>query len=235
MTPLLMHDKVAQPMSANLYEVLGAHKGDDFDTLRMRYRRLSRLYHPDTSFQSNAKEKFERINNAYTILSDPGKRELYDEFGQLPMNDTQLIKEAEGTLLRMLDELFNAVATAEDTAFEQFNVIKALQERCTAEISTLKLMMQKEKALCRKLDKIVTRLTRRGGDNVIALMTQGRIAASKQEQFKFATAQLVWDRVNKVLTSYEYQLPPKPTQPPRQAFEHDPWLEALARMGTGRR
>jgi curved DNA-binding protein CbpA len=222
-------------MSADLYEVLGARKGDDFDTLRMRYRRLSRVYHPDTSFQQNAKDKFERINNAYAILSDPGKRELYDEFGELPMNDAQLIKEADGLLLKMLDELFNAVATAEDTAFEQFNVIKALQERCNVEISTLKLMAQKEKALCRKLDKLVARITRRGGDNVIALMTQGRIAASKQEQFKFATALLVLDRVNKVLTSYEYKLPPKPTQP-RQGFQSDgPFTEALARLGTGRR
>lgn len=64
------------------YEVLGVSKSADENTLKKAYRKLAKRYHPDTNAgDAGAAEKFKEITEAYTVLSDPEKRKLYDQFG----------------------------------------------------------------------------------------------------------------------------------------------------------
>jgi molecular chaperone DnaJ len=63
------------------YEVLGLHKGASIDEVKAAYKRLAKKYHPDVSKEPNAEEKFKEILEAYSVLSDPQKKENYDRFG----------------------------------------------------------------------------------------------------------------------------------------------------------
>ena len=64
------------------YEVLGVAKNADEKTIKKAYRKLAKKYHPDTNAGDPAAEqKFKDVTEAYTILSDPEKRKLYDQFG----------------------------------------------------------------------------------------------------------------------------------------------------------
>ena len=64
------------------YEVLGVSKSADEKEIKRAYRKLAKQYHPDTNAgDSRAEQKFKEITEAYTILSDPEKRKLYDQFG----------------------------------------------------------------------------------------------------------------------------------------------------------
>lgn len=63
------------------YEVLGIARTADGDTIRQAYRRLARELHPDVSTEPEAEERFLELTGAYTILSDPSARSLYDRFG----------------------------------------------------------------------------------------------------------------------------------------------------------
>ena len=64
------------------YEVLGLSKGADESAIKKAYRKLAKKYHPDTnSGDAQAEQKFKEITEAYSILSDPEKRKLYDRFG----------------------------------------------------------------------------------------------------------------------------------------------------------
>ncbi len=63
------------------YEVLGVSKNASVDEIKSAYKRLAKAHHPDVSSDSKAKEKFQEILEAYTILSDPQKRSNYDQFG----------------------------------------------------------------------------------------------------------------------------------------------------------
>ena len=64
------------------YEVLGISKSADEKEIKRAYRKLAKQYHPDTNAgDSRAEQKFKEITEAYTILSDPEKRKLYDQFG----------------------------------------------------------------------------------------------------------------------------------------------------------
>lgn len=50
-------------------------------SLRQAYRQNARKFHPDVNPSEDAKEKFQGINEAYSILSDPEQRQRYDQFG----------------------------------------------------------------------------------------------------------------------------------------------------------
>ena len=64
------------------YEVLGVQKGASADEIKKAYRSLARKYHPDLHpDDKDCAEKFKEVNEAYEVLSDPSKKERYDQFG----------------------------------------------------------------------------------------------------------------------------------------------------------
>lgn len=65
------------------YEVLGVKRDAGIDDIKIVYRRLAKQYHPDMNpgNRKEAEEKFKELSEAYEILSDPRKRQVYDQYG----------------------------------------------------------------------------------------------------------------------------------------------------------
>ena len=69
-------------MSQDHYATLGLKKGASDDQIAKAYRELARKYHPDLNQDDNAaKQKFQQVQQAFDVLNDPKKREMYDRFG----------------------------------------------------------------------------------------------------------------------------------------------------------
>ena len=64
------------------YETLGVARGASEDDIRKAYRKLARKYHPDLNpGDKSAEDRFKNVQEAYDILSEPKKRQMYDQVG----------------------------------------------------------------------------------------------------------------------------------------------------------
>ncbi|XP_046388756.1 dnaJ protein homolog 1 [Ischnura elegans] len=69
-------------MGRDYYKTLGIAKGATDDEIKKAYRKLALKYHPDKNKSPGAEEKFKEVAEAYEVLSDKKKRDVYDKFGE---------------------------------------------------------------------------------------------------------------------------------------------------------
>ena len=73
---------MATTTKQDYYDLLGVARKAPVKDIRAAYRKLARKYHPDLNpGDKSAEEKFKQIQEAYEVLSDTKKRQLYDQFG----------------------------------------------------------------------------------------------------------------------------------------------------------
>src|SRR3989442_9511225 len=64
------------------YELLGVARKASAKDIRASFRKLARKYHPDLNpGDKSAEEKFKQLQEAYDVLSDSKKRQMYDQYG----------------------------------------------------------------------------------------------------------------------------------------------------------
>lgn len=69
-------------MGKDYYKTLGICKGSTEEDIKKAYRKQALKWHPDKNKSAAAEEKFKEIAEAYEVLSDAKKREVYDQYGE---------------------------------------------------------------------------------------------------------------------------------------------------------
>lgn len=69
-------------MGKDYYKILGIGKAAADDEIKKAYRKLALKFHPDKNKEPGAEEKFKEIAEAYEVLSDKKKRDVYDKYGE---------------------------------------------------------------------------------------------------------------------------------------------------------
>lgn len=76
-------------MAEDYYKLLGVARNATEAEIKAAYRKHALKYHPDRNpGNKEAEEKFKQINGAYQVLSDPQKRQIYDQFGEAGVSGT---------------------------------------------------------------------------------------------------------------------------------------------------
>jgi DnaJ family protein A protein 2 len=76
------------PKDNKYYDLLGVTRDAGENDIKKQYRKLAMQYHPDKNpGNPEAADKFKEISHAYEILSDPQKREIYNQYGEEGLND----------------------------------------------------------------------------------------------------------------------------------------------------
>ncbi|MDI6777357.1 MAG: DnaJ domain-containing protein [Syntrophales bacterium] len=71
------------------YEILNVHRGNSLEEIKKAYRQLALKYHPDRNpGNREAEEQFKEAAEAYEVLSNPEKRQIYDRFGHEGLRST---------------------------------------------------------------------------------------------------------------------------------------------------
>lgn len=69
-------------MARDYYDILGVDRNADEKEIKRAFHRRAKQYHPDVNKNDpNAEARFKEINQAYEVLSDPERRQMYDRFG----------------------------------------------------------------------------------------------------------------------------------------------------------
>jgi molecular chaperone DnaJ len=75
------------PDKRDYYEVLGVSKSSTTEDVKKAYRKLARKHHPDVNpGDGDAEDRFKEVVEAYEVLADPQRREMYDRFGHAAVN-----------------------------------------------------------------------------------------------------------------------------------------------------
>uniref|UniRef100_A0A8C4M749 DnaJ heat shock protein family (Hsp40) member B1 n=1 Tax=Equus asinus TaxID=9793 RepID=A0A8C4M749_EQUAS len=69
-------------MGKDYYQTLGLARGASDEEIKRAYRRQALRYHPDKNKEPGAEERFKEVAEAYDVLSDPRKRDIFDRFGE---------------------------------------------------------------------------------------------------------------------------------------------------------
>jgi molecular chaperone DnaJ len=74
-------------MAQDYYQTLGVERSASAEDVRKAYRRLARKHHPDLNpGDKSAEDTFKKVQEAYDVLSDPKKKEIYDQVGSYSEN-----------------------------------------------------------------------------------------------------------------------------------------------------
>jgi len=91
------------------YEVLEISKSSDSTQIKKAYRKLAMKFHPDRNQgDKEAEEKFKEVNEAYQVLSDSSKREIYDRYGKAGL-EGQGFQRSGGMNMDDLGSMFESV------------------------------------------------------------------------------------------------------------------------------
>lgn len=102
------------PSKRDYYQVLGVDRSADEAGLKKAFRKLALEYHPDRNTEPEAVEKFREAQEAYEVLSDPEKRQIYDQFGHAGLSGRMGAAGAAG--FRNMDDIFEGFSSI----FEDF-------------------------------------------------------------------------------------------------------------------
>ena len=69
-------------MGRDFYSVLGVPRNASCEDIKKAYKRQALLFHPDKNKNPEAEEKFKKISEAYSVLTDPSKRQIFDTYGE---------------------------------------------------------------------------------------------------------------------------------------------------------
>ncbi len=90
------------------YEILEISRNADGNEVKKAYRKMALKYHPDRNpNDKEAEEKFKKINEAYQILSDKEKRQIYDTYGKKGLESSGFgFSDMEGSIFDIFNSVF---------------------------------------------------------------------------------------------------------------------------------
>lgn len=196
-----------------LYTELGVNPGVDDATLKEAFRRRAQATHPD---KGGAPGEFERVKEAYEVLSDPARRKSYDETGQTTAQPS-LEEEAERTLVHIFQQYLESGDTRDP--------LTSMREVLKDSRSTLERGLKQADKTLAKLTKLQKSLRRRtAGPSMLTRALEAKIQSVRADQATSTRGQKAVALMTTMLEDWEC-VDWEEVKPSRAAL--DPHTEAM--------
>ena len=180
----------------NPYIILEVTENCTEEEFNNAYRRLAKKYHPDVGGDS---KKFQEITIAISILRDPRKRKLYDEFGIISDTTENEIEEVVITIIkRMTNEwLLHQLQYKKD-----INISKFFSECCERALKEIESKLKAQRERLKYLNKRISKISAACEKNIVAELISENIQGLKQEIVQLEEAKYVHSLVIKMSNKY---------------------------------
>ena len=97
----MFHNNGRNVDNTKFYNLLGVEKNADTEQIKKAYRKKAMQHHPD---RGGDEETFKEISRSYEVLSDPQKREIYDQAGEEGLNGNHMDSQSADDIFNMFLE-----------------------------------------------------------------------------------------------------------------------------------
>ena len=156
--------------SNNLYERLGVDQGATKAEIKAAYRKLASEFHPDRNRDDGAHEIMQSIQEAYSVLSKPDRREHYDRSGEVDNPEARLDRCAETKIMEALSSLL--MECDADPSRDYAEMIGSSLQR---DISTAAESVERLSELGKKMQRILDNFDAGGDDNACVMLLRNRV------------------------------------------------------------
>ena len=182
----------------NLYDELELPRNCTFEEIKQKYRILAQINHPD---KGGDEKKFIRIKEAYETLSDPIKRQHYDNTGNY-YEDTNINNEVKTRLANMISHFTQQINPDLDDLILKMKVdIYEAQRNTNKGIDMCNELIRKLTIISKKI-----KLKQDEGDNFLKSIVETKITQVQTELAGHKRTLLVFDKMLEVLENYHYSL-----------------------------
>lgn len=200
-------------MSQYLYEVLGVDPTASEADIKTAYRKAARENHPDKTMHDgeDTTARFQEIQRAYSILSNPASRKKYDagEDPEITITEEKKIEDAAiGAVLQLFDQLFEK---QDDRFFLHHDLIEHMRNHLSQASGNIKQNKKQIWRMLKRLRLVRHRITSTDFMIIEHMRTKRRrlIASMKEQKFN----QRVANKIMELLENMEYEYDAAPPQP----------------------
>jgi len=180
----------------NPYDLLGLKKGCTDEEITKAFRELSKTHHPDIGGDA---EVFIQINIAVSVLRDPYKRRMYDDFGiwdgMSEDNTNQMVQEK-------FQELINSWVDNQLQSWNTINIVDFFQANLSAAKRNINRRIDMEAKSLKDLKKMRKLVKVKEGRNIVLEVIQARINSTESSLQKFKEELHIVSLINEETSKY---------------------------------
>lgn len=175
----------------SLYEILGIDRESDGKEIKAAYRRKSQQEHPD---KGGTEESFHAVSTAYAVLSDPERRQKYDETGDIEESNKGNL--AEQTLVELFEQVISQEKFTGNIITQATS--SAIQGKAVLESQILASRQKK-----RKFEKLLNRINSKSEINLFSGLLAQKIDALDTAIEQISKHLTIIDEVLELLKDYD--------------------------------
>lgn len=214
-------------MIRRYYEILEVSEDATPEEIERAYKRKASKHHPDKNpgRETQAAEEFKDVKEAYECLSDPERRQFYDETGQGKKEEGNSV---EDLFVHVVNEIMDKV----DTVDELLQAGRHILSEMLKEATNQKVKLTKELKVSQKMLKHYQ--FKGKGENYLGMLIEDRIKDLTRKIDELGMAEKAAEQAHDLFSDYQAldKMKPRAPQGPPRGFEE--LLNALER-GPGRR